>query len=194
MLCAENEGLLLPTVLSRMVKIKTNVLPADETARILLEKRPELTRNEAVFYANLSGGSVGRAIELSEPDEEAGKPKAYRAREALLRILQGIADKSAAEILLEIKTLDEFKDDAGLILDLAGMWYRDIAVWQIRESELCNADIKEKVVAEAVNAGFVGDIGHNMRQVEKARERLAANAGFQLTIEVLMLNLGRKIS
>ncbi|MCL2703034.1 MAG: DNA polymerase III subunit delta' [Defluviitaleaceae bacterium] len=194
-LCAENEGLLLPTVRSRLAGIKTTALPTDEAARVLLANNPGLTQSEAFFYASLSNGSAGRAIELSKPGEDGAPPRAYRAREALLSVLEGITNKTAAEILLQTRVLDEYKDDANLILDLAAMWYRDLAVSiHAPQSELCFADIKARINNALLQIDVIDDIDQALNRIETARARLESNAGFQLTIEVLMLGLGRKVT
>ena len=195
LLCAENEGLLLPTVRSRLVCVKTRLLPAEELTGILLEKKPELSHSEAFFYASLSGGSAGRALELCEQGENGAPPRAFSVREALLSVLENITGKTAAEILLKTRILDEYKDDAELILDLAGMWYRDIGVSVRAPSfSLCFSDIKERILTESSRIDVIHDIEQALRHIETARSRLAANAGFQLTMEILMLNLGRKIT
>lgn len=196
MLCAENEKLLLPTVRSRLWTLKILPLPPEEAALALHNRRPELSFDQALFYAHLAGGSPGRAFDLSEPGEEGGISFAFRAREALLSLLEGIEEKTSGEILIGAKGLEEFKENPGLLFDLAGMWYRDLAVRQVLGREgLCLADMRERVMGVKTGAkGFEpGKLNYYMNQIEGARGSIAFNTGFLLTMEVLMLKLGHKM-
>lgn len=186
LLCAQGETWLLPTVRSRLWRVKVLPLPPHDAAAALLQKRPDLSHDQALFFAHLSGGSVGLAVELSEPDED-GTPPAIRAREALFSILDGIGQKTSARILLETKALEPFKDAAGMLFTLMELWYRDLAVKDF--GEICLADMRDRIAA----AEPCHNLSFCMDEIAKARERLMFNAGFALTIEVLMLTLGGKI-
>lgn len=188
LLCAENPALLLPTVVSRCVAIKTAPLGLQAAAELLMRDNPDANPSDVLFCAALAGGGVGRARELLEIHGD-GKPKAVAVREALLSVLLNIGGMDPAEVLLRSKGLEEFKDDADLILDLAGTWFRDIAVYsQLGDSGLINADLSDLVSGQADNIDFVKAAGM-LDIIEEARGQLRHNVGFQIVTEVLMLRI-----
>jgi DNA polymerase III subunit delta' len=80
LLVAHNSGRLLPTIRSRCRRLILTPLPVPLTARLLRRHRPQLDEAEAEALTALSGGSVGRALELAE----AGGLDLYRSMVELL--------------------------------------------------------------------------------------------------------------
>jgi DNA polymerase III subunit delta' len=66
LLVSHNPGRLLPTIRSRCRKLVLAPLPLPLTAQLLCCCRPRLDRPAADALAALSGGSVGRAVELAD--------------------------------------------------------------------------------------------------------------------------------
>lgn len=80
LLVSHNPGRLLPTVRSRCRRLVLVPLPTPLAAELLRRYRPQLDEAEAVALSVLSGGSVGRALELAE----AGGLELYRSLTELL--------------------------------------------------------------------------------------------------------------
>jgi DNA polymerase III subunit delta' len=80
LLVSHNPGRLLPTIRSRCRRRELAALPIPQTAQLLRHCRPRLDRPEADALAAVSGGSVGRAVELAD----AGGLGLYRSVVELL--------------------------------------------------------------------------------------------------------------
>lgn len=66
-LLCENSGALLPTVMSRVVKINFSPLASDVAAQYMTDKT-SLGSEKARLFARMGGGSIGRAVELSQDE------------------------------------------------------------------------------------------------------------------------------
>jgi DNA polymerase-3 subunit delta' len=80
LLVAHNPGRLLPTIRSRCRRLALAPLPLPLAAQLLRRWRPQLDEGEAAGLAALSGGSIGRALELAD----AGGLDLYRSLTELL--------------------------------------------------------------------------------------------------------------
>jgi DNA polymerase III subunit delta' len=85
LLVSHSPGRLLPTVRSRCRRFPLSALAHPLMMRLLEQYRPGLARSEADGLAKLSGGSIGRAIELAD----AGGLELYRS---VLKMLSPPAD------------------------------------------------------------------------------------------------------
>jgi DNA polymerase III subunit delta' len=63
-LLTENPQELLPTIRSRAVLHRLGALPAAELEALLLERRPQMKREDRALVARLAEGAVGRALTL----------------------------------------------------------------------------------------------------------------------------------
>ena len=63
-LLTENPQELLPTIRSRAVMHRLGALPAAELEALLLERRPQMKREDRALVARLAEGAVGRALTL----------------------------------------------------------------------------------------------------------------------------------
>jgi DNA polymerase-3 subunit delta' len=75
LLVSHNPGRLLPTIRSRCRRLPLTALARAAVVRLLEQYRPELAGAEADALAELSGGSIGRAIGLAD----AGGLELYRS-------------------------------------------------------------------------------------------------------------------
>ncbi|HEY1299785.1 MAG TPA: DNA polymerase III subunit delta' [Stellaceae bacterium] len=66
LLVSHNPGLLLPTIRSRCRRFALDPLPAEVTARLLAQHRPDLGAAERETLTGLCGGSIGRVLELAD--------------------------------------------------------------------------------------------------------------------------------
>jgi DNA polymerase III subunit delta' len=66
LLVSHNPGVLLPTIRSRCRRFRLKALAPDLVTRLLRRYRPQLDAAEATGLSTLSGGSIGRALELAD--------------------------------------------------------------------------------------------------------------------------------
>jgi len=88
LLVSHNPGRLLPTIRSRCRRLVLSPLPTPLTTQLLRRYRPALDEAAARVLATLSGGSVGRALELAD----AGGLDLYRS------LLESLAPATAIDL------------------------------------------------------------------------------------------------
>jgi DNA polymerase-3 subunit delta' len=96
LLVAHAPARLLPTIRSRCRRLMLSPLPKADVAALLARLAPELSPAEADAAASLSGGSIGRAIQLAEGG-------AAELSAAIARVFQGLPalDLTAAHALAD---------------------------------------------------------------------------------------------
>jgi len=139
------------TVLSRCHIIRFALL-RPEVIQGQLEGRG-IDTAAAQFLARSSGGSLGRALEMAE---EAHLPE---LRQKVLQMLTGLAESNVIEQCSQftamVRELSESRAEsrsiAEWLLDLAALFYRDVAVRQlgVDQTRLSNADVIELIDAES---------------------------------------------
>lgn len=181
LLLAEREEAFLPTVLSRAVVLKISPLREDEIRRYLTEKQLASPEQAAVFAA-YAQGRIGQALALLE--DEAFQ----QMRESLLQSMSRLPAMGLAEALLLAKEWEQYKNVPDF-LDILGLWYRDLLVAKCLRDEkyLIQKDKKEMILAGAGEPAAL--IAKKAAAVAKGRERLAQNANFRLTLEVMLMEL-----
>ena len=107
-LIAENTSALLPTVLSRCQRVRFNGLSAEDCAEAL--RRRGLAPARAELLAEISRGSVGRALEI-DADEEY-----LPMRERVFRSLEALQGPDS--VARAVQALGEGKDSAAQILEI----------------------------------------------------------------------------
>ncbi len=138
LLLAENANAFLPTILSRAQVLRTQPVLAEQVEKFLIENR-QIAKNKAGQLAILSGGAIGKALELLE-DEEATE-----LREETLKHFSAILDGTYKELYDFVKFLKQNKADISLILEVLLSWGRDVMNRKLRllDIPLINGD-KEK--------------------------------------------------
>jgi len=182
LLLAENAHMLLPTILSRCVTYKLHPLPAEDVARHLVDASVT-DENAARLAAVYAQGSIGRAMEIAASESFA----AMRAQ--LVDMLAGIAERDLVALLQQVKTLEAYKESIQAALDVAYLWYRDVAFAASgNESGVLQRDLLDKIKAEA-EASTQAAIHRRLDAVWRAKRRLRQNGNFQMVTEVLLLDL-----
>ncbi|MGA7563023.1 MAG: DNA polymerase III subunit delta' [Desulfobaccales bacterium] len=180
-LTAQVEADLLPTVVSRCHKLAFVPLPAALVARELEERRG-LAPPQARLLAALSGGSLGRALNLD--------PEAILAqRRQVLADLEGIAGGSPSLALDWAQRLARSRPDQDHFLSLAQLWYRDLLLYRFRapESLLAHQDLLPEIAREA--AAPLDRLFRQFAALGTAQRHLQANLNPELTLDILGLRL-----
>lgn len=181
LLLAERAEAFLPTILSRVVVMKIRPL-SEETIAAFLMERSGLSEEESHTLAAYAQGRIGQALELKEDE-------AFREmRQDILGKLEAIPSMPEGETYLLAKELEVYKNDLRF-LDIMELWYRDLlAAKSLREERyLIQKDKKNEIFRSAkVPAEF---LAKKAEAVRTARMRLAQNANFRLTLEVMLMEL-----
>ena len=183
LLLTENAASLLPTVLSRCVLYKLRPLPMPVVEAHLVSACgiPADAARLAAIYAQ---GSIGRAIGIATSESFA----ALRAE--TVAWLEGIERDGLAAALQTAKTLEARKDDMQELLDIAYLWYRDVAAILAENDtkHVLQQDLTDKLLAAA--DGTHSRAAHaRLDAIWRAKRNLRRNGNFRMAADVLLLDL-----
>lgn len=181
LLMAERMEAFLPTVLSRTVVLQMQPVPAHEIEKYLQTKKM-LSDSEAAVCSTYAQGSIGQALSLLEDADF------HKMREDILDKLERLQRTPLAEVLLWAKDLEMYKNDLRF-LDIMLLWYRDIlAAKCLHDPSAIIQKDKQEEIFEGVGKE-AAEIAKQADAVVQARCRLAQNANFRLTMEVMLMQL-----
>jgi DNA polymerase III subunit delta' len=184
-LTARGETDLLPTIVSRCHKLAFAPLPSALIIREL-ESWRGLPPTQAALVAALSGGSLGRALDL-DPVE------LVRQRDQVLSDLAHLNRGSASAVLDWAQRLTKNRADLDNFLLLAQLWYRDLllAHFQAPERLLAHQDLLPTLAREQ-NSGRPETWFAKFTALGMAQRQLQANLNPELTLDILGLRLQRQ--
>jgi len=184
-LTAQSEAELMPTVVSRCQKLTFAPLPPALVAREL-ESRRGLDPAQAQLLAALSGGSLGRALNLD--------PEAILAqRRQVLADLETLSGGSITAALDWAQRLAKSRPDLDNFLSLAQLWYRDLLLchFQAPAGLLAHQDLQADLARTAASAPPETWF-QNFTALGAAQRHLQANLNPELTLDILGLRLTPK--
>lgn len=182
-------GLLLPTVLSRSVRMRFARLPSEEVVGVLVREHdlsPEAARAAAV----VADGSVGQALAAISTD------LADLRDSALLLLRRSAASHAAAARLKAAESLvggankDRGREEIILTVRVLATMLRDIELLKSGADRraLANPDIAEDL--SALTTAFAGDRARDaFASADKAIVALTGNAGSRVVSEWLALQI-----
>jgi len=182
LLLTQNIGRLLPTILSRCVMFKLHPLPAGEVAQHLTDAL-HIDEGSARLASAYAQGCIGRAAEI------ANSAQFLSLRESIVAMLEGIAQRDLISLFALVKELEGFKNNIGDVLDIAYLWFRDLAaVLTAGEAHLIQTDLRARLLSEAETVTQTS-VCAGLEAVWQAKRRLEQNGNFQMVMEVLLLDL-----
>ena len=180
LLLAERAEAFLPTILSRVVVMKIRPLSAETIADYLMQAGH--LAEESHILSAYAQGRIGQALELAEDD-------GFREmRQDILGKLEALPSMSEGEAYLLAKDLEGYKNDLRF-LDIMELWYRDLLTAKSLREEgyLIQRDKKDAIFRAAKEPAAL--LAKKAVAVRTARMRLAQNANFRLTMEVMLMDL-----
>ncbi len=129
LLVAHSPGRLLPTIRSRCRRFPLMPLPPAIVRQLLLRYRPDLPEPQAEALTALSGGSIGRALDLAD----AGGVELYEAVLALLSRDQGI-DPAALHAFADRLVRGDAEEAYRAVEELVGQLLARVALAAARGS------------------------------------------------------------
>lgn len=180
LLLAERAEAFLPTILSRVVVMKIRPLSAETIADYLMQAG--YAAEESRTLAAYAQGRIGQALELAEDE-------GFREmRQDILGKLEVLPSMSEGDAYLLAKDLEGYKNDLRF-LDIMELWYRDLLTAKSLREEgyLIQRDKKDAIFRAAKEPAAL--LAKKAAAVRTARMRLAQNANFRLTMEVMLMDL-----
>jgi len=183
LLLTTNVNSLLPTILSRCVVL--NMKPvSDSLVRKYLMEEMQIPDYKAEVCVAFARGNIGKARLLaSSEDFENVKNEA-------VSLLKYIQDMELHEIIAAIKKINDYKLEINDYLDIMAIWYRDVLLFKATN------DVNHLVFREEIQtlrniarrSSYEG-IESVIEALQKAKNRLDANVNFELTMELLMMEI-----
>lgn len=180
LLLAERAEAFLPTILSRVVMMKIRPLSAETIADYLMQAGH--LAEESHILSAYAQGRIGQALELVEDE-------GFREmRQDILGKLEALPSMSEGDAYLLAKEFEVYKNDLRF-LDIMELWYRDLLTAKSLREEgyLIQRDKKDAIFRAAKEPAAL--LAKKAAAVRTARMRLAQNANFRLTMEVMLMDL-----
>ncbi len=182
-LLTHNLAGVLPTIISRCQVVNFTPLSPEEVGGVL-QARWGLEAGQARLYASLSGGSIGRAVAMSQNREVTQR------RNDSFDLLNKLRDMDDFALLARAEALEKQKEQLDDWLDMLLVWLRDaLLLAQTGLDKLViNADRSTDVRALSRMYG-AGTLLTMLDTVTETRGRLQRNANTRLALDVLLLRL-----
>jgi len=171
-----------PTIISRCQHIRFNPLRFDTVAKFLVD-RMDIDNQKALLLASLSGGSVGRAMELNNDDIVT-----YRTE--LLELLSATHRDDPFSLINFASFLGQGKKEIKEGLNILNTFFRDVLIYK--------ETLKNEMLINRDNASFISNhasrlsgeqIIQNIALVERAGDTIEQNVNKSLTLETMAFKL-----
>lgn len=182
-LLTSNLNAMLQTVLSRCVVLNMRPVP-DELVKKYLMEEMKITDYQADVCVAFARGNIGKAKDLaSSEDFDTIK------REAL-SLLKNIQDMDLQEMISAVKQIGDYKLQINDYLDIMAIWYRDVLLFKATNNgnHLIFKDEISALRRVAKRSSYEG-IEIVIQALDRAKQRLLANVNFELTMELLFLEI-----
>ena len=181
-LITDNKESLLDTIKSRCEIIKFTPIPMQEVASYLTVNGIDSKR--ASLLANFSRGSMKKAIELSESEEF------HLMREEVQKYVETFLNGNLIEIMDIQSSIEKYKDQITNILDLLINYFRDIMMVKenVDNSMIINLD-RLIFVKNMSNKTTYSQLSKIIDIIEETKNKLRSNCNFNISIQVMTLNI-----
>lgn len=181
-LITNNKESLLDTIKSRCEIIKFTPIPMQEVASYLTVNGIDSKR--ASLLANFSRGSMKKAIELSESEEF------HLMREEVQKYVETFLNGNLIEIMDIQSSIEKYKDQITNVLDLLINYFRDIMMVKenVDNSMIINLD-RLIFVKNMSNKTTYSQLSKIIDIIEETKNKLRSNCNFNISIQVMTLNI-----
>ncbi|EGT4908283.1 DNA polymerase III subunit delta' [Clostridioides difficile] len=181
-LVTNNKESLLETIKSRCDIIKFSPIPIEDLKRYLMNTGIEEER--AQLLAIFSRGSIENALNLSQSSEFS------MMREDIQQYIQIMLDKNIVEILNIPNNMEKYRGKIIALLDMMINYFRDIILLKenVNKNMLINVD---KLVFIQNMSGKISysQLSKIIDIIEDAKSKIKSNCNFNISIQVMSLNI-----
>ena len=181
-LVTNNKESLLETIKSRCDIIKFSPIPIEDLKRYLINTGIEEER--AQLLAIFSRGSIENALNLSQSSEFS------MMREDIQQYIQIMLDKNIVEILNIPNNIEKYRGKIIALLDMMINYFRDIILLKenVNKNMLINVD---KLVFIQNMSGKISysQLSKIIDIIEDAKSKIKSNCNFNISIQVMSLNI-----
>ena len=181
-LITNNKNSLLDTIKSRCDIVKFLPIPLVELKRYLEDRG--IDEKKASMLSTFSRGSISKALELSESSDF------MIMREDIQNNIQTMLEKNVVEVLELPNKYDKYKDNIIEVLDITINYFRDIMMIKenIDKDMIINIDKITYLqnMSKKINYSQVSKI---IDIIEETKKKLRSNCNFNLSVQVMALNI-----
>lgn len=181
-LITSNKDALLDTIKSRCEILKFLPISLFDLKEYLIKTGVEEQR--AQLLATFSRGSIKKALELSESAEFAVM------RDDIQSYIQTILDRNIVDILEIPGQMDKYKSEIINILDMVINYFRDIMLLKekVDKSMIINSD-KITFVQNMGKKISYSQVSKIIDIIEETKKKIRSNCNFNISIQVMALNI-----
>lgn len=178
---AENLSALLETIQSRCQVLRLGRIGNDKVEDYLIKIGTD--REKAALAAGLSDGIPGNALKFLDK-------KYMDLRKETIDTARDIIRAGSLDIISYTDFFTSRKESIDVILDILTVWFRDIAVYKLTKNKsiIMNRDFYDILVEESRILSY-NKLKGIIDVIKNSREKLSRYSNFQLTIEVMLLNI-----
>lgn len=185
LLLAENPSKMLPTVLSRCQRFRTDNIPSDKIKAYLIKNG--IAENQASAASLFARGSIGIGMEIGSSEDFSSMR--FDAVNRCIRLMEA----DLIELYRITAEMDVYKDNIYSYLDIVYLLYRDCLVYKSTGSmdRVIQQDMAESITRLSKLTGLKRLI-RGCSLISEASDNLRRHGDFQLVIENLFFKLKEK--
>lgn len=181
-LISSNPDSLLPTITSRVQRLKFHPTDIHRVSELLID-RYDISQKKAHFIGAFTNGAIGKAVKLSMDNEFASR------RDELMKTIESLVTGDRTKAFSSIDFFNKNRENIDEILDLMLYWFRDLVLYKEmgENSLIVNRDKLENLSIQS-NMDFrkINDI---IEKIDETRFNIKRNINYQLSIETMLLNI-----
>ena len=183
LLLTKNPEMLLPTILSRCVRLDLKIVD-DSIVKQYLMEHLHIPDYQAEIDTSFAHGSIGKAKEAATSQEFSDMT------EKALKLLKYSGDMEVFELTEEIKDLASDKTRIEDYLDVFQFWFRDVLMFKATR-EIDNLVFKQEInyIREQASDRSYENLEKILEEIDKTKVRLHANVNLELALELLFLTI-----
>ena len=181
-LITNNKESLLDTIKSRCEIIKFTPIPLVEVADYLTQTGVD--KNRASLLANFSRGSMQKAIELSESEDF------HIMRDEVQKYVETFLTGSMLDIMDIQNSIEKYKDNITNVLDLLVNYFRDIMMVKENVDSCMIINLDRLVFIKNMSTKITySQLSKIIDIIEETKNKLRSNCNFNISIQVMTLNI-----
>ena len=181
-LITNNKESLLDTIKSRCEIIKFTPIPLVEVADYLTQTGVD--KNRASLLANFSRGSMQKAIELSESEDF------HIMRDEVQKYVETFLTGSMLDIMDIQSSIEKYKDNITNVLDLLVNYFRDIMMVKENVDSSMSMNVDRLVFIKNMSTKITySQLSKIIDIIEETKNKLRSNCNFNISIQVMTLNI-----
>lgn len=188
LLLTTNADAFLPTIRSRCVTLHLKAVE-DRQIREFLMHHCQIPDYQADLCVAFAQGNVGQAMLLAS-SEEFNELKDYA-----VQLIRRLGDIPVYDLMQEIKPLNDYREKIQAFFDLLLLLFRDVLLYKASGQEE-RLIFKEQsfVIRQMADRGTFSGLNKILEEIGTAGRRIRANVNFELTLELLLLNIKENIA